>query len=69
MSLEIQPNQNGLLVDSFKLVDLTAPGLTNYFLPEEPPEQAGGGRIRRGTGALEVVDNRGRGDQSRAGCW
>ncbi|MDB6109487.1 MAG: Peptidase and in kexin sedolisin [Pedosphaera sp.] len=55
MVLEIQPNQNGLLLDSFKLVESSSP--TNYFLPEEPLSKLVG-EDSQGDWRLEVLDNR-----------
>jgi subtilisin-like proprotein convertase family protein len=57
MVLEIIPHTDGLLMDSFKLVQNPRSNPTNYFLPEESLDKLQGENCF-GDWKLEIVDNR-----------
>ncbi|MDB6067815.1 MAG: Peptidase and in kexin sedolisin [Pedosphaera sp.] len=55
--LMIQPNQDGMLLDSFKLVQNPSPNTANFYLPEESLDKLVG-ENSQGNWFLEVLDNR-----------
>ena len=57
MVLQITPNEDGMLLDSFKLVKNAVANPTNYYLPEESLSKLIG-EPSSGDWKLEVLDNR-----------
>jgi hypothetical protein len=55
--LEIQPRQDGMLVDSIQLVESPGPNAADFFLPEESLDKVVGENAK-GNWTLEVLDNR-----------